>query len=106
MPQLTTAGRLLHDLDYDNPALRDQIIQAAGIRMDKANAAMAGARLTLAEQLRLSEAVSLLAPQHARTAGRLRAQALAARSFEKGDLVDRHHDAPVQNWERSAAMRR
>jgi hypothetical protein len=107
MAQLTTAGRLLHDIEYEDAALRDRVVQAAGIQMEKANAAMLeGARLTLAEQLRLSEAVALLAPKHARTAVRLRAQALAARSFERGDLVDRHHDAPVQNWERSAAMRR
>jgi hypothetical protein len=106
MAQLTTAGRLLHDLHDENPPLRDQVIQAAGIPRDKAIAAIAGARLSLAEQLRLAEAVSLLAPKHARTAVRLRAQALAARSFEQGEFVDRHHDAPVQNWERSAAMRR
>jgi hypothetical protein len=70
MAQLTTAGRLLHDLHDENPPLRDQVIQAAGIPRDKAIAAIAGARLSLAEQLRLAEAVTHGRPATCAGAGR------------------------------------
>jgi hypothetical protein len=107
MTQLTTAGRLLYDLHCDSASLRDTVANAAGVSLDRADLAMLeGARLSLSEQLRLSEAVVLLAPAHARTAVRLRGQALAARSFEKGDFVERHGDAPSDKWERSAPLRR
>src|SRR4051794_37750374 len=58
--QMTTAGRLLNDLHRDSAALRDAVVHAAGITVERADAAMVGtSRLTLAEQLRLSEATVL-----------------------------------------------
>jgi hypothetical protein len=62
--------------------------------------------LTLSEQLRLAEAALVVAPGHSRHALQLRAQALAARGYESGDLVERHRDAPVDRWERTAQLRR
>jgi hypothetical protein len=107
MPQLTTAGRLLLDVQEESPALCDAVIRAAGIASDRAEAAMhEGARLSLSEQLRLSEAAALMAPRHARTAVRLRGQVIAARSFENGDLVERQPGPGSEKWERSSHMRR
>lgn len=107
MPQLTTAGRLLNTLHRDTPVLSDMIAAAAGITAEGAASAMTGgARLTLAEQLRLAEATRLFAPKYARDAARLRAQALAARSYENAESVEVHRDAPVERWERSAQLRR
>jgi hypothetical protein len=107
MSQLSTAGRLFQTLNGDSTSKRDAVADAAGITPERVNGAMVGAlRLTLAEQLRLSEATLVLAPEHRRDALRLRGQVLAARSFEAGDLVDRHGEAPVQRWENSSAVRR
>jgi hypothetical protein len=107
MPQLTTVGRLLQDLHRTSPTMRDTVVCAAGLSPDRADMSMAGAvKLKLSEQLRVAEAVLLVAPEFARAAERLRAQTLAARSFENGDLVDTHHDAPVERWERAVSLRR
>ena len=107
MAQLTTAGRLLEDLHRDGQPIRDAVVSAAGVNLERADAAMIGAfRLTLSEQLRLAEAAILVAPRHARRALRLRAQALAARGYETGDLVERHRDAPADRWERTPQLRR
>ena len=107
MPQLTTAGRLLADLHREAPTIRNTVASAAGVSIERADAAMSGAlKLTLAEQLRLSEAIAVVVPRYAREAARLRAQALAAKSFECGELVDRHRDAPVDRWERASQLRR
>lgn len=106
MTQLTTAGRLLGQLYNDSECLGDTVAGASGILLDRAHAAAVGAaRLTLAEQLRLSEAATLLAPKYTRMAMRLRGQVLAARSYEDGD-VTRHQDGPSERWERSAQLRR
>jgi hypothetical protein len=107
MPQLTTAGRLLLDLYDESAAICDAVVRASGISTERAEAAMhEGARLTLSEQLRLSEAAALLAPKHARTAVRLRGQVIAARSFENGDLVERQPGPGSEKWERSTNLRR
>jgi len=107
VPQLTTAGRLLQDLHDDSPALCDAVVRASGISSERAEAAMfEGARLSLSEQLRLSEAAALMAPRHARTAVRLRGQVIAARSFENGDLVERQPGVGSEKWERSSNLRR
>jgi hypothetical protein len=107
VPQLTTAGRLLFDLHEESPAICDAVVRASGITGERAEAAMLeGARLSLSEQLRLSEATVLIAPAHARTAVRLRGQVIAARSFENGDLVERQPGPGAEKWERSSNLRR
>jgi hypothetical protein len=106
MSQLSTAGRLLGELHREASALRDTVASAAGIVVERAEATMNGAiRLSLAEQLRLSEATLVLAPRYTRQALRLRGQALAARSYESGE-VQVHTDSPAERWERSPQMRR
>jgi hypothetical protein len=93
-------------LHREEPALRDSVASAAGIVAERVDATMSGAiRLSLAEQLRLSEAIIVLAPRFTRQALRLRGQALAARSYESGE-VQVHNESPVERWERSAQMRR
>ncbi|MDB4874409.1 MAG: hypothetical protein JWM41_855 [Gemmatimonadetes bacterium] len=107
MPQATTVGRLLHELHSESPAVRDLVVRAAGLSAERADGAMSGdVKLSLSEQLRLSEATLLLAPDYARDALRLRGQALAARSYESGEFVESHRDAPIERWERSANLRR
>ena len=104
--QPTTASHLLQDLYHANPAMRDTVAAAAAIPIDRAHAATEGLlRLTLMEQLRLAEAVLVIAPAHARRAMRLRSQVLAARSYELGE-VEVHLETPADRWERSAALRR
>jgi hypothetical protein len=106
MSQPSTAGRLLAELEHENHGLWDTVASAAGIMPERATAAMRGdAKLTLAEQLRLSEATVVVAPRFARMARRLRTQVLAARSFEAGDVAV-HRELPVERWERSAQLRR
>ena len=107
MAQQTTAGRLLADLHREAPAIRDSVVTAAGVSAERADAAMAGSlKLTLSEQFRLSEAAALVAPKFSREAIRLRAQALAAQSYESGTLVETHSQTPVDRWERVAQLRR
>jgi hypothetical protein len=102
----TTAGRLLRELSKESAALRDAVATAAGILPERAARAMTGdVALTLAEQLRLAEAAVLCAPGHARQALRLRAQALAARSFEDG-VTATSIASPAERWERSSQLRR
>ncbi|HEY4307097.1 MAG TPA: hypothetical protein VGM82_21685 [Gemmatimonadaceae bacterium] len=106
MPQLTTAGRLLVQLYNDSECLGDSVANASGILLERAHAAAIGAvRLTLSEQLRLSEAVAELAPNLTRQALRLRGQVLAARSYEDGD-VQLHLEGHSDRWERSTQLRR
>lgn len=86
--------------------MRDAVAMAAGILPDRAQSAMTGqVKLTLSEQLRLSEATTIVAPQFSRQAMRLRGQALAARSYEEGNVLQ-HQDSPAERWERSAQLRR
>jgi hypothetical protein len=107
MSQLSTAGRLLGELHRESATLCEMVASGAGILHNRARRARTGeVRLSLAEQLRLAEAVTLFAPAHAPGAKRLRSQVLAARSFESGDLVVRHSEAPIDRWERSAELRR
>lgn len=106
MTQFTTAGRLLGQLYKDSEQLGDAVATTSGIPLERAHAAVVGAaRLTLSEQLRLSEATTLVAPRFARLALRLRGQVLAARSYENGDVTN-HQDPPAERWERSAQLRR
>jgi hypothetical protein len=106
MPQITTAGRLLEDLHDESPAVRDAIVYTAALSLERADAAMAGSlRLSLSEQLRLAEATMRAAPRFKREAMRLREQALAARSYESKELVERHRDVPAQRWETSSQLR-
>ena len=105
MSQVTTAGRLLKDLQRESADHWQSVVRASGVEPEKAESAMCGAaRLTLSEQLRLSEAVLLLAPTLSRQAMRLREQVLAARSYETGD-VERRIEAPAQRWERVSGLR-
>jgi hypothetical protein len=107
MVQLTTAGRLLEALNAMSPAARDAVAHAAGLSAERADAAMIGAlRLSLSEQLRLSEATVVLAPKFARHALRLRGQVLAARSYEARELVEQHSETPPQRWEVSPRLPR
>ena len=106
MTQPSTAGRLLADVYRESPALRDSVASAAGVPPERADDAANGmVRLSLSEQLRLSEAVILMVPQLSRQALRLRGQVLAARSYEAGD-TQTHSEAPVGRWESSAQLRR
>jgi hypothetical protein len=107
MSALTSVGRLLAEIHRESASVRDTVARAAGISLARADGAMLGTtRLSLSEQLRVCEATLLLAPTFSRTAIRLRGHALAARSFENGEHVDCHFDAPVERWERSASLRR
>jgi hypothetical protein len=106
MPQPTTAGRLLETLNEASPATRDTVVYTAALSPERADAAMSGTlRLSLSEQLRLAEATMMTAPRFKREAMRLREQALAARSYESKELVERHRDAPAQRWETSTQLR-
>jgi hypothetical protein len=105
MAQLTTAGRLLEQLHETSPAIREAVVYAAGLSTDRADAAMRGAlRLSLSEQLRLSEATLVVAPKFSRDAMRLRTQVLAARSYEAGELIDAHREVPVDRWEHNETL--
>lgn len=107
MSQLTTAGRLLVELDQAAPALRDVVASSAAVSIERVEAAMNGTlKLSLAEQLRLAEAITIVAPRFTRQALNLRGQTLAAQSFKRGGLVERHRDTPNDLWERSSHMRR
>ena len=106
MPQLSSVGRLLQDVYRASPVMGDTVVRAAGLSAECAQLSMSGGKLKLSEQLRVCEATLLIAPDFARTAERVRAQVLAARSYEHGDLVDTHHDAPVERWERAINLRR
>jgi hypothetical protein len=107
MVQVTTAGRLLDALNAVSPAARDVVAHAAGLSTERAEAAMIGAlRLSLSEQLRLSEATVVHAPKFTRLALRLRGQVLAARSYEARELVEQHAETPPQRWEVSPRLPR
>ena len=105
MSQLSTAGRLLKELERESRAIRDMVTNAAGVLPLRADRAMRGeTKLSLAEQLRLAEATLVVAPKFARQAVRLREQTLATQSYELGENVVCHRDAPVDRWERSTAL--
>src|SRR5262245_9945566 len=103
----TTAGRLLERLYEDSPATRDAVVPAAAVAPERSDAAAIGTlRLSLTEQLRLAEATATLVPKFRRDALHLRAQVLAASSYEAQELVERHREAPAQHWEVSPSMQR
>jgi hypothetical protein len=98
---------LLSDVQRESPALRDAVLGAAGVSIERADATMRGTlRLSLSEQLRVAEAALIVAPAYQRSAQRLRAQVLAARSYESGEVVERHYGAPSDRWERTPQLRR
>jgi hypothetical protein len=107
MPQVTTVGRLLQDLSRVSRTTYETVVRAAGLSCERAAECMTGElKLKLSEQLRVSEATMLFAPDFARAAARLRSQVLAARSFEHGELVESHAESPAMPWEREASLRR
>ena len=106
MQELTTARRLLECLHAESPAVCD----SRGVRrrsdLDRAHAAMIGSvRLTLSEQLRLSEAAAVLAPDFTPHALRLRGLVLAARSVDTSEAQERRRDPAMEPWERAAQLR-
>lgn len=107
MAVVTTVGRLLAELHRASPTVRDAVARSAGVSVERLDSCMRGElRLSVSEQLRIADATLLVAPEHRRSAARLRGQALAARSFENGDTVERHVDPPAVRWERAATLRR
>ena len=99
----TTAGRLLESIHAESPDVCDAVAAAAGLSADRAGAARAGTmRLSLSEQLRLSEAVAMVAPNFAPQALRLRGTVLSARSVDASERIQRElFDDP---WERAAQL--
>lgn len=104
MSQVTTAGRLLGELNQESTVLRDLVATEAGILVERVEATMTGElRLSLSEQLRLSEATIVLAPQFTRQALWLRGQVLSARSVESREAYF-HSDALADRWEHSSQV--
>lgn len=104
MPNLTSAGRLLESLNAKSPAICDAVASAAGLSADRVTGAMRGSvRLSLSEQLRLSEATALLAPAFTADALRLRGHVLSARSTDTTEVAESHRDPAMDPWERAAA---
>lgn len=107
MTEITTAARLLADLNREGPTIRNSVADAAGVSIERADAAMTGSlRLSLSEQLRLSEATPAVAPKFADVATRLRSQVLAAKSSQSRDLIEPHYDAPINSRDRSVDVGR
>lgn len=80
MTQISTAGRLLADLHKESPTLYENVAEQAGIVADRADATRLGElKLSLSEQLRLSEATMSYAKKFSHLAHDLRDQALDAR---------------------------
>lgn len=103
----TTAGRLLAELDRAAPALCDFVASSAAVSIERVDAAINGTvRLSLAEQLRLAEAITIVAPRFTRQALKLRGQTLAAQTFERGAVVERHRETPHDSWEASSHLSR
>jgi hypothetical protein len=103
MSNQTTAGRLLESIHAESPAVCDAVTAAAGLSAERANAARAGSsRLSLSEQLRLSEAVATIAPDFAAQALRLRGMVLSARSIDASERIQR--DLFDDPWERGAQV--
>jgi hypothetical protein len=104
MPNLTSAGRLLESLHSESPEICDAVASAAGLSADRVAGAMRGGeRLSLSEQLRLSEATALLAPAFTADALRLRGHVLSARSMHASEVGESQRDPAVDPWERAAA---
>jgi hypothetical protein len=100
----TTAGRLLESIHAESPAVCDAVAAAAGLSAERAGAARAGSiRLSLSEQLRLSEAGALVAPAFAPQALRLRGSVLSARSGDASERIQR--DLFDDPWEQAAQLR-
>jgi hypothetical protein len=106
MAHVSTAGRLLECLNAESPAILGAVASAAGLSVERANAAMTGETvLTLSEQLRLSEAAAVLAPDFTPHALRLRGRVLAARSTDTSETIDPRRDLANDPWERAAQLR-
>src|SRR5215472_13321570 len=104
MPNLTSAGRLLESIHAESPATCDSVASAAGLGAERVMGAMRGSlRLSLSEQLRLSEAAAMLAPAFTAEALRLRGHVLSARSIDTSEVAESHRDPAVDPWERAAA---
>ena len=102
--QMSTAGRLLAELYRDSECLGDAVATASGIQIDRARAAaIGGTRLTLSEQLRLSEATTLHAPRFARQAVRLRTQVLNARGSEDPAVLPNADHSPMHRCQASVS---
>jgi hypothetical protein len=105
MPNPTTAGRLLASLHAESPEVCDAVAAAAGLSAERVTSARTGAlRLSLSEQLRLSEATALLAPSFTPDALGLRAQVLSARSAYSADGVDPRRDPVNASWDRAGEL--
>src|SRR5215467_13538762 len=103
MPNQTTAGRLLESIHAESPLLCDNVAAVAGLSAERASAARGGGiRLSLSEQLRLSEAVATVAPSFAPQALRLRGIVLSARSVDASERMQR--DLFDDPWERAAQL--
>ena len=103
MSHQTTAGRLLESIHAESPTVCEAVTAAAGLSADRASAARAGStRLSLSEQLRLSEAVATIAPNFAGQALRLRGIVLSARSTDASERIQR--DLFDDPWERAAQL--
>jgi hypothetical protein len=106
MTQLTTARRLLECLYDESPAVYEAVASAAGLSTERTNAVLGGSvRLSLSEQLRLSEATAVLAPDFTPHALRLRGLVLAARSVDGSETVPPRRDPATDPWERAAELR-
>lgn len=103
---MTTARRLLECLYAESPTVYDAVASAAGLSADRANAAMVGTvRLSLSEQLRLSEAAAILAPDFTPHALRLRGLVLTVRSADTTETAEWQRDPATDPWERAAQLR-
>ena len=97
--QMSTAGRLLAELYHDSECLGDAVATASGIQIDRARSAAIGAmRLTLSEQLRLSEATTLHAPSFTHQAVRLRSQVLSARGADDTAVLLNADHSSTHRW--------
>lgn len=106
MTPLTTARRLLECLYAESPTVCDAVASAAGLSTERTIAALGGSvRLSLSEQLRLSEATAVLAPDFTSHALRLRGVVLAARSVDGSEASPRRRDPAIEPWERAAELR-
>jgi hypothetical protein len=107
MTNPTTAGRLLDSLRAKSPELYDGVVSAASLSIERASAAMLGnLRLSLSEQLRLSEAVALVAPDFMSRALELRDQVLSARSVDSSEGVAPRRDRLSDPWAQAAELLR
>src|SRR5262249_30451066 len=98
-------GRLLELLHAESREVCEAVTAAAGLSPERVSAAMSGTiRLSLSEQLRLSEAAAVLAPDFTPHALKLRAQALSARSVYANETSDRLPLPVSDAWDRASEL--